>query len=76
MFDEDEMKITIVQKLLDRKYFIDNRIQGKMFSWIHDYLKYFCLEHILLMIIHACSRCRGGVLYHDEITTHAKTLSV
>ena len=29
---------TIVRKLFDRNYFIDNEIQGKIFSWIHDYL--------------------------------------
>ena len=40
------MKITIVRKLSNKKYFIDNRIQGKIFSWIHNYLKYFYLEHI------------------------------
>ena len=30
---------TVVWKLFDRKYFIDN--QGKIFSWIHDFLEIF-----------------------------------
>ena len=44
---------TVVRKLFDRKYFIDNKIQGKIFSWLHDFLEIFYLEHISLMIIHA-----------------------
>ena len=28
-------KNTIVCKLFNRKYFIDNKVQGKIFSWIH-----------------------------------------
>ena len=28
---------TVVCKLYDRKYFIDNKVQGKIFSWIHDF---------------------------------------
>ena len=29
------------------KYFIDENFQGKIFSWIHDFLKIFYLEHTL-----------------------------
>ena len=30
---------TIARKCFDRKYFIDNKNQGKIFSWIHDFLE-------------------------------------
>ena len=30
---------TVVWKLFDRKYFIDIKIQGKIFSWMHDFLE-------------------------------------
>ena len=42
---------TVVWKFFDRKYFIDKKIRGKIFSLMHDFLKYFSLEHILLAII-------------------------
>ena len=35
---------TIVRKLFDRKYFIDNEVQGKIFSLIHDLLNFFTLD--------------------------------
>ena len=33
-----------VVKIFDRKYFIDKKIQGKIFSWIHDFLEIFTLN--------------------------------
>ena len=48
-------------EIFRQKYFIDNKIQGKIFLWIHDFLKIFYLEHISLEIIHDCSR------YHSEV---------
>ena len=42
-------KNTIVCKLFDGKYFIDNnKVQGKIFSWIHYFLEIFYLEYVLL----------------------------
>ena len=35
---------TILRKLFDRKYFIDNEVQGKIFSLIHDLLNFFTLD--------------------------------
>ena len=32
---------TVVWKLFERKCFIDNKIQGKIFSWMHDFLEIF-----------------------------------
>ena len=32
---------TVVRKFFDRKYFIDKKIQGKIFSLMHDFLKIF-----------------------------------
>ena len=32
---------TVVQKLFYRKYFIDNEFQGKIFLWIHNFLRIF-----------------------------------
>ena len=32
---------TVVWKIFDRKTFINNKIQGEIFSWIHDFLKIF-----------------------------------
>ena len=32
---------TVVWKFFDRKYFLDKKIQGKIFSWMHDFLKIF-----------------------------------
>ena len=32
---------TVVRKFFDRKYFIDKKIQGKIFSWMHDFLEIF-----------------------------------
>ena len=41
---DDDSKLTyiytIVRKLFDRKYFIDNEVQGKIFSLIHDLLNF------------------------------------
>ena len=34
---------TVVWKIFNRKYFTDNEVQGKMFSWIHGFLKIFLL---------------------------------
>ena len=31
----------VVQKFFNRKYFIDKKVQGKIFSWMHDFLKTF-----------------------------------
>ena len=51
----------VVWKLFDRKCSIDNKLQGKIFLWIHDFLEILYLEHILLVIIHDCSRYCNGV---------------
>ena len=32
---------TVVQKFFNRKYFIDKKIQGKIFSLMHDFLEIF-----------------------------------
>ena len=32
---------TVVWKFFGRKYFIDKKIHGKIFLWIHDFLKIF-----------------------------------
>ena len=32
---------TVVRKFFDRKYFIDKKIQGKIFSLTHDFLEIF-----------------------------------
>ena len=32
---------TVVQKFFDRKYFIDKKIRGKIFSLMHDFLEIF-----------------------------------
>ena len=32
---------TIVRKFFNRKYSIDKKIQGKIFSWMHDFLEIF-----------------------------------
>ena len=32
---------TVVRKFFDRKYFIDKKIQGKIFSLMHDFLEIF-----------------------------------
>ena len=34
-------RYTVVQKFFDRKYFIDKKIQGKIFSLMHDFLEIF-----------------------------------
>ena len=47
---------------IDRKYFIDNKIQGKTFSWIHDFFEIFLPQYILLVIIHARSCYCGEAL--------------
>ena len=33
--------ICCISKNFDRKYFIDNKVQGKIFSWIHDFPEIF-----------------------------------
>ena len=35
--------LTEVWKLFNTKYFIDNKVQGKLLSWIHDFLETFVL---------------------------------
>ena len=32
---------TVVRKFFDRKYFIDKKIQGKIFSLMHEFLEIF-----------------------------------
>ena len=57
---------TVVRKLFDRKYFIDNKVQGKIFLWIQDLLKYLYLEYISLAIIHGRSQYCGGAIDHSK----------
>ena len=41
-----DQKNTIVCKLFNRKYFIDNKVQGIIVSWIHYFLEIFYLEYM------------------------------
>ena len=43
----------VVWKLFDRKYFIDNKIQGIIFSWVHDFLEIFLPWTYITAIIYA-----------------------
>ena len=47
---------TVVRKFFYRKYFFDKKIQGKIFSLMHDFLEIFYLEHISLAIIRIYAR--------------------
>ena len=49
-------------EIIDRKYFIDNKVHDKIFSWILDFLKIFLPQHILLGIIHNCLCHRGEAI--------------
>ena len=35
------VQYTVVRKFFDRKYFIDEKIRGKIFSLMHDFLEIF-----------------------------------
>ena len=53
---QHEMAIPIIycsSEIFRQKNFIDIKIQGKVFSWIYDFLEIFYLEHILLAVTHA-----------------------
>ena len=66
--------ITVIWKLFNRKYFIDNKVQGKIFSWIRDFSKYFYLEYISLAIFHAtiveCSTAVKTINTYYTIVTY------
>ena len=38
--NEDLVKCRSLE-IFNRKYFVDKKMQGKIFSWIHDYLEIF-----------------------------------
>ena len=48
-----QLGYTVIQKLFDRKYIIDNKVQGKLVSWIHDYHSALTMEYSEVLIGHS-----------------------